>query len=460
MANPFEQLVALIWNRIIARRPRQGESGGLFLGFAVSEGRISTKRVYIPHEKRPEHVAGLGRTGTGKTQFQLSLALQDIRAGRPLFAADFHGDIFPALMSVFAAEEARRHTDLSKNLIVIDLTDPEFSVGLNILEGSGEQNLFIRVSEFTKILERHWEQQLAGPRTQEFLRNLLLMAAYNRMTLVDVPTLATNSALRAACVRQVPNAEVRSFFETRYDQLSEAMQNVFREAVLNKLTTFSADPHFRHILGQTRSTFSFVQAMDTDCSILLNAPKGRLGENVPVLASFFLSKLTRDIFSRKKKSLFSLYLDEAQNLAALDTGLDTLLSESRKFGVSAITFNQFLDQYPAQMRSALMAVGTHILFQVSASDADAMSHALDGGKPLAELLRNLPPRQMVVKSGHHRFIHAAVPDVHIPRFDYRNLYNRCRARWARKRTDIEQEILVRQSLSHMGTSQEVLHGWH
>jgi len=32
--------------------------------------------------------------------------------------------------------------------------------------------------------------------------------------------------------------------------------------VLNKLTAFTADPHFRHILGQQKSTFSLIDAMD------------------------------------------------------------------------------------------------------------------------------------------------------------------------------------------------------
>jgi hypothetical protein len=459
MANPFEQLIALVWNRTMARPTHRDSHDGIVLGFVVSDGRISAKRVCVTHQKRTEHTAGWGKTGTGKTSLERFMCQQDIWAGRPFFHIDIHGDTFPSLMSSFAAEEARRHTDVSRNLIVIDLTDPECSVGMNILESTGEQDRFVRISEIIAILQKYWEHEIGGARTQEFMRNLLLVGSYNNLTLVDVPHLATNAALRSVCMKRVQNAEVRSFFETRYDQLSEAMQNVYREAVINKLTAFSADPHFRHILGQSRSTFSFSGAMDAGCSILVNAPKGQLGENVTVLASFLLSRLTRDIFTRKTRQLFSLYLDEGQNLVAFNTGLETLFSEARKFGVGAVIFNQYLDQYPPQMRSAILAVGTHILFQVSSADAEVMSRALDGGKPLAELLRNLPKRQMVVKSGHHRFVHAAVPEVRDPQADYRDLYNRCRARWTRKRADVEQEILARQSIAHGQSQQEVLDGW-
>ena len=459
MANVFEQLTAFLWNGMVSRPRRQDSHGGVFLGYVVIDGKISAKRVYLSHEKRFHHTTGIGITGSGKSFNQYSMAQQDIHADRAFFHIDIHGDSFPRFMRAFAAEEARRQIDLSEKLIVIDLTDPDFSVGINILESAGEEDRFARSAEILAVLHHYWKDEIAVPRTKEFMRNLFLLGSYNNMTLVDIPALATNAALRSLCMMRVQNAEVRNFFETRYDQLSEAMQNVYREAVLNKLTAFSADPHFRHILGQSHSTFSFTKAMDSGCSILVNAPKGRLGENVTVLAGVLLSRLIRDIFTRKSRQLYSLYLDEAQNLVGLETGLETLFSESRKFGVGAVVYSQYLDQYPPQMRSAVLAVGTHILFQVSSADAEVMARALDGGRPLAELLRNLPQRHMVVKSGHHRFIHAVVPEVQTPQADYRDLYNRCRVRWAKRRTDIEQEILARQSGTSAGSGREVLDDW-
>jgi hypothetical protein len=69
-----------------------------------------------------------------------------------------------------------------------------------------------------------------------------------------------------------------------------------------------------------------------------------------------------------------------------------------------------------------------------------MATALDGGKRLGEILKNLPQRHMVVKSGSHRPQEVLVPSVAEPRAAYADLYNRCRARWARRRTEIEAEI--------------------
>ena len=65
---------------------------------------------------------------------------------------------------------------------------------------------------------------------------------------------------------------------------------------------------------------------------------------------------------------------------------------------------------------------------------------------------------MIVKSGHHRWQQARVPDVEDPAVDPSDLYRRCRERWARPRDAIEQEIRQRHS-AFARSSNEVLHEW-
>ncbi len=227
---------------------------------------------------------------------------------------------------------------------------------------------------------------------------------------------------------------------------------------MNKTTAFTADPHFRHILGQSRSSFSLVEAMDNGHWIVLNLDKGRLGEEAATLGSLFLAKLKNAVFERRSRKLFTLYCDELQNLATFDSGVDTLFSEARKFGISVCSANQFLDQYPPQMKAAILAVGTHILFQLSSDDATKMAAALGGGRQLSELLRYLPHREIIVKSGHHRWSQVLVPDVRKPTASCDDLYNRCRKRWARRRTDVERDIRARSA--EATETKEVLDGWN
>ena len=62
-------------------------------------------------------------------------------------------------------------------------------------------------------------------------------------------------------------------------------------------------------------------------------------------------------------------------------------------------------------KAAIFAVGTHVLFQLSSDDATKMATALGGGRQLSDLLRYLPHREIVMKSGHHRWTRVAVPEV-------------------------------------------------
>jgi hypothetical protein len=153
-----------------------------------------------------------------------------------------------------------------------------------------------------------------------------------------------------------------------------------------------------------------------------------------------------------------VYCDEIQNLVAYGSGIETMLSEARKFQVSIVSANQFLDQYSAEMRAAILSVGTHVFFQLSSPDAAQVSQALDGGRSLAERLKNLPQRHAIVKSSADRWTEIAVPTVREPQVDYLNLLNRCRGLWGRSRVVIERTIAQRQAEFRKSAS-EVIHDW-
>ncbi len=455
----IENLFARGWNRLVTPRANDtGDRTGLELGSRIVDGEVQRSRAFLPDSKRSEHVAILGKTGQGKSFFLRHLTAQDIlrRSGCVFF--DLHGDSMPVLLRLIAAEERRTNSDLSDRLIVIEPADAEYSVGLNVLEARDGLHNDVQLAEFAQILRARWQLDSFGARTEELLRNSLHVLADNNLTLLELSCLLTSAVFRAACLHRTQNTEVVSYFRTRFDTRSEAMQGVYRDAILNKVSGFTTDRRFRHILGQVRSTFSLLEAMDRGRWVILNLDKGRLGEQAATLGSLFLTKLKNALFARRQRKLFPLYCDEIQNLVAYGAGLDTLLSEARKFAISVVTANQFLDQYPAAMRSAIMAVGTHIFFQLSSTDAEQIASALDGGKHLAERLKNLPKRHMVIKSGSHRAQEVVIPTVITPETDYTDLYNRCRARWARRRSDIEAEIRHRHQQANRRT-EEALDDW-
>lgn len=458
MATFFENLLARLWNWLATRKHRHPiNPGSLILGARIIDGRLTSRPVYVAQYKRTEHVVILGKTGIGKTSLQLKTAGQDIAADRGFFDCDFHGDKHPFLLAKLAAEEKRRNCDLSDRLIVIDPTDPEYSVGINILEPVDELQRFVQVAESERILRQRSQIDSLGSRTAELHSYTCQMLSEAGLTLLEAAPVLIDAQFRAAQLRRVSNPEVREYFETRYNRASERFQAVVRDALLNKLTPFTSDPHFRHMLGQ-QSTFSLREALDRKCWILLDLNKGRLGEHAATANSLVIAKLKNAIFARQSRSLFTLNLDELQNLVGFESGIDTLFSEARKFAVSICSANQFLDQHPSQIRAALLSIGTHIVFQLSPGDAETFAAAFGGGRSLAELLKNLPPRQFLLKSGHYPVIRGQVSTLERERTDYTDLLKRSRARWARKRTEVEREIRHRRS-TLTAASKEALDDW-
>jgi len=457
MTHFIEKLATSAWNRFNERRAARPESGGTTtVGFRVADEETTRQPVTLGHTRRTTHVALLGNTGTGKSSLLRHLCQEDIKAGRGFFFFDLHGDATPFLLRAIAREEWRQQTHLSDRLLVISPADQEMSVGLNPLEDAEPD--FVRVAEFAEVLKHRWQLDTFGARTDELLRNALYVLSVNGMTLLELSPFLTHAGFRAQCLKELRNAEVRQYFESRYGAASEPMKATMREPILNKTSAFTADPRFRHIVGQTRSTFSLRESMDRGDWVIAHLEKGRLGEHALTLASLFFTVIKNALFARTSKSLFTVYCDEIQNLIAHSEDVETVLSEARKFGVGIVTANQFLDQYPAATRAAILSVGTHVFFQLSGADAAAVAQLLDGGKSLAERLKNLPQRHFILKSGAEHWVEGVAPTVTDATTSYTDLLNRSRARHARPRAEVEREIAGRHA-AFTTTTKDALHDW-
>src|SRR6266849_7104474 len=285
----------------------------LDLGLRVVDGEVTRQHVEISRERRTMHLAVLGKSGSGKSSLLRYLSQQDINAERGFIYFDLHGDATPFLLRTIAAREQEIRRHLSNKLVVVAPADPEISVGFNPLDN--ESRGFVRIAEIAEVLKARWHLDSFGARTDELLRNALFVLSANGLTLLELAPFLSQSGFRAACLKDVSNTEVRQYFELRYDQASEAMRATMREPILNKTSAFTADPHFRHIVGQP-STFSMKEAMDAGYWVIVNLEKGRLGAQALTLGSLILTVLKNALFTRERRSLFTVYADEIQNLVA------------------------------------------------------------------------------------------------------------------------------------------------
>jgi hypothetical protein len=84
---------------------------------------------------------------------------------------------------------------------------------------------------------------------------------------------------------------------------------------------------------------------------------------------------------------------------------------------------------------------------------------LDGGKSLAERLKNLRQRHFILKSAADHWVEGCVPAVEDSKSSYTDLLNRSRALRARPRVEVEREIADRHAVLTRSTD-EVLHDWN
>ncbi len=306
MIRLLEQLFAALWNRLRGRRAQaRFERGSLDLGFRAVDGEVTRRHVGVSNTRRTTHIAAVGKTGVGKSSWMRYLSHQDIEHDRGFLKFDLHGEETPDLLRTVNARERREHSHLDYKLILIEPADGLVSVGVNPLERD-ESPDFVRNAELADVLTQRWGLDRFGARTDELLRNSLYVLSANGLTLVELAPLLSNATFRTACLKNVDNADVRDYFEQRYDRQSEAMQATLREPVLNKTSTFTADPHFRHIVGQAHSSFSLVEAMDQGYWVIVNLDKGRLGPQALTLGSLIFTMVKNALFRRQKRALFFL----------------------------------------------------------------------------------------------------------------------------------------------------------
>jgi hypothetical protein len=184
----------------------------------------------------------------------------------------------------------------------------------------------------------------------------------------------------------------------------------------SKLTPFIANVRVRNVLGQSRSTVDFREAMDKGKIVLVNLAKGKLGELTSRLLGMILvskatwAALSRAYIARAERRPFYLYVDEFQNFTT-DAFL-TVLSEARKYGLCLTLAHQFLaqlrisDNYTQAGRDALEAavfgnVANVIAFQVASGDADRIAREIagssEGRDTIATVLAAQPKFHAVAK---------------------------------------------------------------
>lgn len=438
--------------------PASLPTSGTLLG--VSLDRSSAREVRITAEDRMRHVYAVGQTGTGKTTLLKTMVLDDLRSGRGLCLVDPHGDLFREVLALVPEERV-------EDVVLLDPTDVEYPVGLNLLEYDTQEQRHFLVQEFTGILTRllqdEWGAKAAsewtGPIFLQHMRMNLLLVMSNPEdpgTLLEFHRISQEKDYwRRWLPLRVRDPLLERWVEEvlpRTNYLSTNNDGVSMGGYIgSKFEGFVFDPMLRNLFGQKRSTIDLREVMDTGKVLLVNLAKGELTEaNARFLGMVLLAKLQaaamgRGRVPRAQRRDFFVYVDEFQSLATQN--FTTLLSEGRKFRLGLVLANQFVSQLKQTgiAEAILGNVGTIASFRLGQADAELMEREMFPVFNRHDLL-NLPNWHAYVSTlveGQtvHPFTMDTVLDpTHPDPTTADRVRAHSRTRYARPRVEVEEEI--------------------
>ncbi|HJX59265.1 MAG TPA: type IV secretion system DNA-binding domain-containing protein [Patescibacteria group bacterium] len=357
-----------------APAPSEIPSQGLYLG--LSSYRGIKRPVYIGDDDRRRHVYIIGKTGTGKTELLKDLIMQDIRAGRGLCFMDPHGDAIEDLLKLIPPERA-------EDVIYFNPGDTERPMGLNLLEAHTEdEKHFVATSVINMMYKLFdpYKTGIVGPRFEHAVRNAMLTAMSDEgSTFVEVMRILTDSQFVAELLPKVTDPIVRRYWTDQIAQTADFHKSEVLDYIVSKFGRFVTNKMIRNIIGQSQSSFSFREVMDSGKILLINLAKGEIGEEnsnflgLVLVPRILMAAMSRQDVPEDKRRDFYLYVDEFQNFATPDFA--QILSEARKYRLNLTVANQFIGQVEEEVKNAVFGnVGTIIAFRVGVTDASYLAH--------------------------------------------------------------------------------------
>jgi Type IV secretion-system coupling protein DNA-binding domain len=360
----------------------------------ITNWRNVKKKFGIKDADRLRHIYCIGKTGVGKSTLLQNMVISDIERGKGVAIVDPHGDIAEDLLNYIPEKRI-------EDVIYFNPADTEHSIAFNPLSNINPEQFHLAASGLISTFKKIWEESW-GPRLEHLLRfSLLTLLEYRQATLLDIQPLLTNPLFRSKVIAHITSSHLLAFWHNEFERYSPALKAEATAPILNKLGLFQASIPLRNTVGQQASGFQMRQVLDESKILIINLPKGKLGEDASsLLGSLLINGIQLAALSRADQPAaqrvpYYLYVDECHSF--LSTAFVDILAEARKFGLGFFLAHQYLEQLPEKTKSAVFGnVGTLICFRVGAIDAETLAKEFDPVFNENDLI-NLPRYSMCLK---------------------------------------------------------------
>ncbi|GAB4139869.1 MAG: hypothetical protein Fur0024_0570 [Patescibacteria group bacterium] len=354
-----------------AQAPPNLPTEGTLMG--VTNYRGMQKEVRIKPEDRFRHMYIIGQTGVGKTYFQKQMIISDILQGNGVCFLDPHGEDAEDILNYIPKERA-------EDVIYFDPGDFSRPMGLNIMEPHDDDEKDMLTQEFINILFQLFDAETMGPIFEHSVRNCMLALMDDETctrTLVEMPRMQADEKFAESIGKKAKNFLVRDYFLIEMKNSSANSKGERLSYIISKFGRFITAPQMRNIIGQSKSSFDFMDIMQNGKILICNLSKGKIGVfNASLLGQIIVSKLKAAAFQRAKmgqeaRTPMFLYADEFQNFA--NDSFAEILSEARKYRLSLTMGHQYVKQLPEKVKDAVIGnVGTVCVFRTGIEDSEAL----------------------------------------------------------------------------------------
>jgi hypothetical protein len=119
---------------------------------------------------------------------------------------------------------------------------------------------------------------IVGPRFEHAVRNAMLTAMYEEgSTFVEVMRILTDAGFVQEIIPKVTDPIVRRYWTDQIAQTADFHKSEVLDYIVSKFGRFVTNKMIRNIIGQSQSSFSFREVMDSGKILLINLAKGEIG---------------------------------------------------------------------------------------------------------------------------------------------------------------------------------------
>lgn len=237
-------------------------------------------------------------------------------------------------------------------------------------------NLFINVRQpiLSTELTIDLFSTVLGMDNQDMMRvlkfSLHTLFGINKMTLVNLKSLLTDSIFRKELLKEVTEEANLRFFETEFQGIFNSKYSLTVLPILNLISELD----FMESAGET---VDLVEEVNNNFLTSISIRQSELGKNVTrVIGGAVIQEIYTMMISNQVKKKIILVVDEVSVVQT--PSLVHILSEARKFGLTIVVIQQYMMQVSADILKSVFAnVVNYFCFKLARDDAEVVVRNLN-----------------------------------------------------------------------------------